>query len=92
MALDRHGFEAFGHVGFVHTLEVHRHVGIFEQQLGQAAQIRARAVGQERQSTSGRARQHEQRLAMRIRLGIRGQQFFTQAHHFIARGVQLEGL
>ena len=92
MALDGHGFETFCHIGFVHALQVHRHIGFFEQQLCQTAQIGAGAISQERQGLTRRARQHEHRLAIGIRLGVGCQQFFAQSHHFIARGVELERL
>ena len=92
MPFQRHGFQAFGHVGFVHPLQMDGRVGLFQDQLRHPPQVGPRRIAQVGQWLPGAARQAEQRLAIGVGLAVGRQHFLPQADHFVAVGIQLKGL
>ena len=92
MAFQRHGFEAFGHIGFVHTLQVHGHTGFLEHHVHHQTEVGTGRVAQVRQGGIVAPRQAKQGLALGIGQRHRRHHFLPQAHHFVACAVKLEGL
>ena len=92
MTFQRHGLEAFGHIGFIDALKVHGFGGFLEDQLRHTAQISACGIAQIGQRLPLLTGQREDGIAIRIGLGISSQHLMPQAHHFIACRVQLERL
>ncbi|MDT4883552.1 hypothetical protein FQZ97_1196020 [compost metagenome] len=92
MAFERHGLEAFGHVGFINAVQVHRRLVLLEHLLHGAPHVGAGRVGQVGQRMGHRARQREQRFTLFVGLDKGRQRFAAQRQHLVARGVELDGL
>ena len=92
MALQRHGFEAFGHISLIDPVKVNRGVALLQDQLDHLPQVGAWGVAQVRQRLAGGAGQAEQWLPIRPGPHIGRYHLLPQAHHFIAVGIELVGL
>ena len=92
MAFQRHGFQAFGHVGLVNPIEVNRRGRLLQHQVDHAPKVSARCISQIRQRLPRASGQGKLRLARSGCPHERRQQFSAQRHHFITIGIKLKRL
>ena len=92
MPFQRHRFQALGHVGLVHAIQMHRRGTLLDELIDRAPEVGTRRVGQVWHWVAQLARQRIQRSTLGIGLHIRREQLAAQRQHVVMFGVKLDRL